>query len=476
MSTAIPAALDAIKKAVGPQGWLELPDDIEPYLTEWRKILHGHCQLVVRPASTAEVAKVVRICHDAGIEITPQGGNTGMVGGAVPNGGIVLCLDRMTAIRELDADNATMTVDAGCILADVQKAASDAGFLFPLSLAAEGACRIGGNIATNAGGNNTVRYGNMREQVLGLEVVLPEGRIWDGLRGLRKCNTGYDLKHLFIGSEGTLGVITGAVLGLAPAPGDRVCVMAATASWDDLLRLFRIIRKYLTGSLIAFEVFTGLGMELVKQHIANAVDPFTKPYAFYALIEAVCYGDKQSIRGNLEAGLEEALAQDVIADAVIAESGRQADGLWHIRECLPEAQLIEATVIKHDISVPISKIPAYVAEGSRIAGECVPGCRVLPFGHLGDGNLHFNLLSPANMPRETFLSFMESTNEALHGLAIEMGGSFSAEHGIGQAKTGDLRRHRSDVEMDMMIRIKSALDPKCLMNRGKVIGMPGFET
>jgi len=463
------SALDAIKETVGPNGWLTEDADLEPYVTEWRKILRGNCRMVVRPASTEETAKVVGFCHRAGIPITPQGGNTGMVGGGVPEDGIVLSTERMTAVRELGADNATITVEAGCILAAVQNAARDGGFLFPLSLAAEGSCHIGGNIATNAGGNNTVRYGNIRDLVLGLEVVLPDGRVWDGLRGLRKCNTGYDLKHLFIGSEGTLGVITAAVLALTPAPKDRVTAMATADSWQDLLKLFAIMRSHLAGSLVAFETFTGLGMEITARHVDDVIDPFTEPAPLYALIETVCYGDDAAVREALETGLGEAFEQELVGDAVIAESGPQADNLWRIREGLPEAQSVESTVIKHDISVPISKIPAYVAEGSKIATEIVPGCRVLPFGHMGDGNLHFNLLGPENLDRDEFLAHMGKVNRALHDLAVGMGGSFSAEHGIGLAKRDDLIRYRSDVEIEMMTWIKSAFDPSNLMNPGKVI-------
>jgi FAD/FMN-containing dehydrogenase len=462
-------ALNEIKGIVGQNGWLEEADEIEPYVTEWRKILHGHCRLVVRPRSTEEVSKVVRICHEAGIPITPQGGNTGMVGGGVPDGGIVLTTERLNKIRDIDTHNATITVEAGCILADVQAAARDAGFLFPLSLAGEGSCRIGGNIATNAGGNNTVRYGNTREQVLGLETVLPDGRVWDGLRALRKCNTGYDLKHLFIGSEGTLGVVTAAVLALVPAPKDRVTALATAASWEDLLTLFGIMNSQLAGSLVAFEVFTGLGMEVTKRHIAGVVDPFAEEHSFYALIEAVCYGNAATVRETIENGLGEAFEQGIVDDAVIAESSQQAEKLWLIREGLPEAQAIEATLIKHDISVPISKIPAFVKQGSDAAAAMIPGSRVMAFGHLGDGNLHFNLLAPDGLDRDQFLAHMARINRAMHDLAVAMGGSFSAEHGIGQAKRDDLARYRSDVEMDMMARIKSAFDPHNRMNPGKVI-------
>ncbi|MDG2204796.1 MAG: FAD-binding oxidoreductase [Alphaproteobacteria bacterium] len=463
------AALAAIKEAVGDNGWLADAANMAPYVNEWLKILEGTCQMVVRPGTTEQVAQVVRICHDAGIPITPQGGNTGMVGGAVPNGGIVLSTQRLNSIRELDADNATLTVEAGCLLADVQAAAADAGFLFPLTLASEGSCRIGGNIATNAGGNNTVRYGNTREQVLGLEVVLPDGRVWDGLRGLRKDNTGYDLKQLFIGAEGTLGVITAAVLSLVPAPRDRITAMAATESWDDLLKLFRIMRRRLSGSLVAFEVFTDLGIKITVDHIDDVNDPFTDGHRLYALMEATCYDNEAAVREAMETGLGEAFEEGIVTDAVLAESGQQAANLWNVREGLPEAQSMEAMVIKHDVSVPISRIPEYVAKGGALVEETIPGARLLPFGHMGDGNLHFNMLQPDDMERDVFLAFKSDINRKLHDLAIAMGGTFSAEHGIGLNKVGDLAHYRSEVELDLMARIKQAFDPANIMNPGKVI-------
>ncbi len=463
------AALAEIKKVVGDKGWLADSTDMQPYLHDWLKILEGSCQMVVRPDTTEQVARVVRICHDAEIPITPQGGNTGMVGGSVPFGGIVLATDRLNNIRELDADNATLIVEAGCLLKDVQAAATNAGFLFPLTLASEGSCSIGGNIATNAGGNNTVRYGNTREQVLGLEVVLPDGRVWEGLRGLRKDNTGYDLKQLFIGAEGTLGIITAAVLSLVPAPRDRVTAMATAESWDALLRLFRIMRVRLSGSLVAFEVFTDLGIKITVDHIEDAHDPFTDSHPLYALMEATCSDDEAAVREAVEAGLGEAFEDDIVTDAVLAESGQQAANLWKVREGLPEAQSIEATVIKHDVSVPISRVPEYVVKGGALVSEIIPGARLLPFGHMGDGNLHFNIMQPEDMERGAFLALKGAINRNLHDLAIAMGGTFSAEHGVGFNKVGDLAHYRSEVEMDLMARVKQAFDPTNIMNPGKVI-------
>ena len=463
------AAITAIKEVVGDNGWLADAADMEPYVNEWLKILEGSCQMVVRPATTEQVAQVVRICHDARIPITPQGGNTGMVGGAVPFGGIILTTDRLNNIRELDADNATLIVEAGCLLADVQAAAANAGFLFPLTLASEGSCSIGGNIATNAGGNNTVRYGNTREQVLGLEVVMPDGRVWEGLRGLRKDNTGYDLKQLFMGAEGTLGIITAAVLSLVPAPRDRVTAMATAESWDALLRLFRMMRVRLSGSLVAFEVFTDLGLKITVDHIEDAYDPFKDSHPLYALMEAACYDDEVAVREAVEAGLAEAFEDGIVTDAVLAESSQQAANLWKVREGLPEAQSIEATVIKHDVSVPISRVPEYVLKGGALVSETIPGARLLPFGHLGDGNLHFNMLQPEDMERDAFLALRGDINRNLHDLAITMGGTFSAEHGVGLNKVGDLAHYRSDVEMDLMARVKKAFDPANIMNPGKVI-------
>ena len=470
------AAFSGIKKVVGNRGWITDPNDMKPFVTEWLKILSGSCEMVILPSSSNEVAQVVRICNSAGIPITPQGGNTGMVGGAVPDDGIVLSTERLNKVRDLDVENATITVESGCLLADVQSAAADAGFLFPLTLASEGSCRIGGNIATNAGGNNTVRYGNTREQVLGLEVVMPDGRIWNGLRALRKDNTGYDLKHLFIGAEGTLGVITAAVLSLVPMPLDRITALAATESWDGLLKLLMNKRSRLSSALIAFEVFTDLGMKITVEHIHNASDPFGKTYPLYALIEAATYGDDAAIHVAMEAGLSEALEKGILVDAVLAESGAQAENLWNVREGLPEAQSIETLVIKHDISVPISKVPNFVMKGSAIMAEYIPGARLLPFGHMGDGNLHFNLLQPSEMTREAFLGHKLEINRKLHDLAISMGGSFSAEHGIGLNKVKDLARYRDDVEIDLMVSIKRAFDPINIMNPGKVIDNKSFET
>lgn len=432
--------------------------------------------MVVRPSSTDEVAKVVRICYGAGIPITPQGGNTGMVGGAVPNGGIVLSTERLNNVRDVDPDNATLTAEAGCLLADVQLAAANAGLLFPLTLASEGSCRIGGNIATNAGGNNTVRYGNTREQVLGLEIVLPDGSIWNGLRSLRKDNTGYNLKHLFIGAEGTLGVITAAVLSLEPAPKGRITGMAATESWDDLLKLFRIMRRRLSGAMVAFEVFTELGMKITVEHIDYVRDPFANSHPLYALIEAVCYDNVSMVREAMEVGLGDAFESGVVLDAVLAESGLQAEKLWNVREGLPEAQSVEAAVIKHDISVPISRVPEYVKKGEFLVSKTIPGSRLLPFGHMGDGNLHFNILQPDGMSRELFLAYKSSINRKLHDLAVSMGGTFSAEHGIGMNKVGDLSHYRSDLEMNLMVRIKEVFDPTNIMNPGKIIASETFET
>jgi len=463
-------ALDKIREVVGPSGWLDDEAELKPYLTEWRKILQGYCRMLVRPANTEQTAKVVAICHQAGIPITPQGGNTGMVGGAVPKDGILLCTSRMRTIRELDVDNSTITVEAGTLLAEVQDAARENGLLFPLSLASEGSCNIGGNIATNAGGNNTIRYGNMRELVLGLEIVLPDGQVWNGLRQLRKCNTGYDLKHLFIGSEGTLGIITAAVLALTPEPRARFTAMATANNWLDLQKLYNIINARLSGAVVAFEVFPHLGMEITIRHINNTNSPFDQPYPFYALIEAVDYGDDAAIRGNLETALGEALEANIITDAVLAVSTQQADNLWRIRETLPQAQSLEADVIKHDISVPVSKIPQYAEQATDLAKETIPACRVLPFGHMGDGNLHFNLLMPEKLDREQYLAYYTEVNRVLHDLAVNMGGSFSAEHGVGLVKCEEMQRYRSTVEMNLMARVKSAIDPANGMNPGKIFG------
>lgn len=463
------AVIERIHAIVGDQGVLRDPADQERYVTDWRGQDRGSCALVVRPASTAEVAAVMRVCHDNGIPVTPQSGNTGMVSGAVPHGGIVLTTERMARIRDLDTDNATMTVEAGCVLASARQAADEADMVFPLSLASEGSCRIGGNLATNAGGNNTVRFGNTRDNVLGLEVVLPDGRVWDGLRALRKNNTGYDLRHLYIGSEGTLGIVTAAVFRLAPSPAGRETVLAACPDIDSVVRLFRLVRKAVGDQLLAFEVMPRDAVNLAATHVPGVRSPFDEPHPQYALFELSRPEALGGLRDGLETLLERALEDGLVVDAVLAESEAQAAGLWAIRESIPEAQIKSGGVIKHDVSVPVSRIPEFVERGTRLLLGHVPDGTVIPFGHIGDGNIHFNLLQPAGTDKQAFLAHMPGVSRDMYDLTVELGGSFSAEHGIGLDKVDDMERYRSDVELDLMRTIKRALDPKDIMNPGKIL-------
>jgi len=460
--------LTALRDAVGDKGWIDM-DAAEPYLVEERGLWRGSAAAVVRPASTDEVAAVVRLCAKAGVPIVPHGGNTGLVGGGLPDGGIVISLARMNQVRAIDALNHTITVDAGCILADIQTAADEAGTLFPLSLGAEGSCRIGGNLSTNAGGVAVLRYGNARDLVLGLEVVLPDGRVWNGLRGLRKDNTGYDLKHLFVGAEGTLGIITAAVLKLYPKPRVTETAMAATATTNDLLELFSRAREHCGDALTAFEMIPRIGLDFVLRNVPDVVDPFAEPHPIYGLMELTSPRPGESLRDALEAVLASALEDGVLIDAVIAESAAQGAALWRIRDSMVEAQKPEGASIKHDVAVPVSRIAEFVAKASAAVEDALDGVRVVAFGHLGDGNLHFNLSQPVGADRDAFLARWGEANRIVHDIAVAMDGSFSAEHGIGTLKRDDLIRYKSVEEVDLMRTVKDALDPNGIMNPGKVL-------
>ncbi len=460
--------LDAIRGALGPGACITDQAGIEPYVTEWRGILRGRCSLVTRPTSTAEVSRILSICNEARVAVTPQGGNTGMVAAALPQGGIVLSTERLNRIRELDSDNAAMVVEAGCVLKDLQDAAGQVGQLLPLSLGAEGSCHIGGNLATNAGGTMTVRFGNARDLVLGLEVVLAGGEVWDGLRTLRKNNTGYDLKHLFIGSEGTLGVITAAALKLFPGLGSTETVLAALNTPDDVLKLFVRLRVQLGDDILGFETFPSLGLKLARKHIPDIRDPFAGDYPQYALVEAFSHRRDPVLRESLNEAFATALDDGLILDAVVAESQAQSDALWRIRESIPEAHAKEGATIRHDVSVPVSKVPQFLTAGKTLVEQRLPGVRVIAFGHIGDGNIHFNLLQPEDMAKDRFLARMPELNRAVHDLVDSLGGSFSAEHGIGMVKREDLARYRPAVELRMMRGIKSLLDPNHIMNPGKL--------
>ncbi|MEE8517125.1 MAG: FAD-binding oxidoreductase [Alphaproteobacteria bacterium] len=470
-------ALARIHDVVGAKGWIIDDAGMAPYVVDSRELYHGNCAAVVRPASREEVMGVIRLCAEARISVVPQGGNTGLVGGSVPpaeGGGIVLSLGRMNRIRDLDALNNTMTVEAGCILADLQTAAEDAGRLFPLSLGAEGSCMIGGNLSTNAGGVGVLRYGNARDLALGLEVVLPDGQLWDGLRGLRKDNTGYDLKHLFIGAEGTLGVITAAVLKLFPRPGAQETALVAVPRLGDVMGLLADARDASGDAVTAFELMPAIGIDLVLKHFPDMTAPMSGKTQWYVLIElsAGKIGASESegaLRLCLEGFLEKAFAAGTVSDAVIAASQAQASELWRFREILPESQTREGGSIKHDVSVPVSAIADFITQASQRVAVEMEGVRIFPFGHIGDGNIHFNLSQPPGMEKSDFLGHWRQFNRLVHDLAMEMGGSFSAEHGIGQLKRDELTHYRSGIELDLMRRIKQMLDPDGIMNPGKLL-------
>ena len=443
-----------------------------PYLHEERGLYHGKAALVLRPGATEEVAQIVTACAAAGLPIVPQGGNTGLCGGAAPHedaSEVILSLGRMNKVRAVDPMNFTITVEAGCILADVQKAAEEHGCLFPLSLAAEGSCQIGGNLATNAGGINVLRYGNARDLVLGLEVVLPDGRIWNGLRALGKDNTGYALRHLFVGSEGTLGIITAAVLKLFPRPTEVATALCALEKLEDATTLLNRARALSGDAVTAFELIPRIGLEMCAKHIAGVTDPFSEPHPWYILTEFSSSRPDVSVRGSFDALLETAFTEGIIVDAVIAESGERQKALWRIRESLSEAQKHEGGSIKHDISVPVSRVPQFISEGMAAIAKHFPGARPVPVGHLGDGNIHFNISQPVGADKAGYLARWEEMNRVVHDIVVGMEGSISAEHGIGQLKVEEMKHYKDPVELDLMRRLKRAIDPANLMNPGKVV-------
>ena len=446
---------------------------MERYLHEWRGIYRGVTPLVLRPSSTAQAAEVMRTCAQYRIGMVPQGGNTGLVGGAVPastpaSPQVLLSAERLTAIRALDTDNLTLTAEAGCVLARLQEAAERAGLLFPLSLAAEGSCQLGGNISTNAGGLNVLRYGNMRELVLGLEVVLPDGRVWSGLRGLRKDNTGYDLKQLFIGAEGTLGFITAATCRLYPRPARSITALVAVADIAAAVRLLRAAGDGFGGELQACELISSLALDLAVQDLSAGAAPLAGA-PWFVLLEAASTRPGATLQADAEHLLASLLEQGVIGDAVIAQSSAQAGQLWALRHGISSAQRLAGASIKHDISIPVSRLAEFEAEAGRLMQGLAPGCRPVVFGHLGDGNLHYNVSQPPGTPAGEFLARWEEVSRRVHALAVEMGGSFSAEHGIGQLKTSELARLRNPVEISLMRSVKQALDPAGLMNPGKLL-------
>ena len=467
-----PELLDQIKAVVGPRGFLEDAADTAPYLSEWRGRFTGKAAAVIRPASTEEVAEVVRLCHGAGQPIVPQGGNTSLVGGSIPfetGSEIVLSLSRMNRIRELDALNHTVTVEAGCVLQTLQEAAAEADRLLPLSFGAEGTCQIGGCLSTNAGGSMTVRYGNTRDLVLGLEAVLPDGRVWNGLRRLRKDNTGYDLKHLFIGAEGTLGIITAAVLKLFPRPKQIETAFAAVPDPAAAIALLAAMREATGDAVTAFELIPRLGIDFALRHVQGVVDPLAEKYEWYVLLETSAGTRSEGFRALFESGLEQGFEAGLILDAVLAENTTQQRAFWFIREAIVEAQKYEGGSLKNDVSVPVSRVADFIAAASDAVSARIPGIRLVPFGHVGDGNIHFNLSQPEGADTAGYMARWDEIQTAVNDIVVGMGGSISAEHGIGRIKREELLRVKSPVEIELMRAIKAAFDPKGIMNPGKLV-------
>ena len=447
--------------------------DLSAWEHDWRKRQQGVALAVVRPGSTTEVAAVVKACAAAGVAIVPQGGNTGLVVGGVPDTSgteVVLSLQRMNAIRSVDTANLTLVAEAGCVLQAVQEAAERAGLLFPLSLAAEGSCTIGGNLATNAGGTQVVRYGNARDLCLGLEVVTAQGEVWHGLSGLRKDNTGYDLRHLFVGSEGTLGIITAASLKVCPAPQANLTAWAAVPTLDAAVALLGLAHRHLGAGLTGFEMMGQFALSLVDKHYPQQRVPLWRDTPYCVLMENSDHENEAHARSQFEQLLEAAMDHGCVTDAVVAESIAQAHQLWHIRESIPLAQAQEGLNIKHDVAVTASQIPAFVAQATQVLEAALPGIRLVNFGHLGDGNLHFNVQAPEGHDAAAFLRDHEpQVNALVYDTVAQFGGSISAEHGIGGLKADTLHHYKSAVALDLMARIKQALDPLNTLNPGRVV-------
>ncbi len=463
--------IEALRAAVGaPQVLVD--GDLSAWELDWRRRDRGRALAVVRPGSTAEVAAVVKACASHGASLVPQGGNTGLVGASVPDASgtqVLLSLVRLNRVRAIDAANLTMTVEAGCVLQAVQDAAGTAGLLFPLSLAAEGSCTIGGNLATNAGGTQVLRYGNARELCLGLEVVTPTGAVWDGLCGLRKDNTGYDLRDLYIGSEGTLGVITAATLKLYPQPAASSTALAACATLDDAVALLGLAQARLGAGLTGFELMGRFALSLVEKHVPTLPRPLS-PSPWTVLLEHSDTESEAHARSAFEGLLAAALEAGCIDDAAVAESVQQSRQLWQLRESIPLAQAEEGLNIKHDIALPVSRIPAFVAHTDALLAQRFPGVRLVNFGHLGDGNLHYNVQAPVGAAAPDFLRAHEAAvNESVYDAVLAHGGSISAEHGIGALKREQLPRYKSPVALALMRTIKQALDPQGLMNPGRLL-------
>ena len=460
--------IDELKSIVGPSGWTSDPDELLPHLTEWRDVFHGETLLMVSPGNTEQVSAVIKACAADNTAVVPQGGNTGLCGGAIPDETgqqVLLSLSRMNAIRCVSPNDFSMIVEAGCILADAQAAARQAERFFPLSLAAEGTCQIGGNLSTNAGGINVLRYGNARDQVLGLEVVLADGTIWNGLRGLRKDTAGYDIKHLFIGSEGTLGVITAANLRLYPAVRETQTAMIAVNSPKQAVDLLAELRGSLADQLQAFELIPSRAIRYLRRHMSALKIPFTDDYPWYVLLESSLGENAQTLENALAAALEKQLG----IDAVIAKNVSEQDGLWRIRHSISEVQKFEGVSLKHDVSVPLGKIGDFIEAAEAAVLKVMPDARIVAFGHIGDGNVHFNIGQPKSWEGDSFRDEAASLSNVVYDVVNSLQGSISAEHGIGQLKRELLKQYCGEEEIAVMKSIKAALDPGNILNPGKVL-------
>jgi FAD/FMN-containing dehydrogenase len=462
------SVINRLKEAAGPRGWSDDPSEIAPHLKEWRGKYQGKSALLLKPDSTQAISRILAICNETRTPIVPQGGNTGLVGGQIPfENEIILSLSRMNRIRAVDASGMNMVAEAGVTLSAVQDAAAKADRLFPLSIASEGSATIGGNVSTNAGGVHVLHYGNTRDLVLGVEAVLADGRVLDMLRTLRKDNTGYDLKQLFIGAEGTLGIVTAVALKLFAQPAERVTALIALRDPQAAIDLLSHLQAATGGAMSAFELMPRLGMEFVLAHIPQTADPLSAPSPWYVLAEA-----SGGANSNLESAMENALASsDRVADAVIAKSDAQRASLWKLREAMSEAQKPEGGSIKHDVSVPIKDIPAFLKEGIAAVEKLVPGVRPVPFGHIGDGNIHFNFTVPKGGDNAAFLARWNEIQDTVHDIVNRYHGSISAEHGLGIMKVHEIERYKSAAELDVMRALKGTLDPNIILNPGKVVAV-----
>ena len=460
-----------IKTTLGPKGWIENKEVIEPYLIEERGIYKGESSLLLRPKTTKEVSNILKICNKNNIKIVPQGGRTGLCGGTIPSETgkeVMLSLERMNKIKNFNEENFTITVEAGCILSNIQNTVDKKKFLFPLSLASEGSCTIGGNLSTNAGGINVLRYGMVRDLVLGIEVVLANGKILKNLTSLRKDNRGYDLKHLFMGSEGTLGIITAAVLKLFPSPRYIETALFAIPDPEAAIKLFGMARNASADLLNAYELISRIGMDMVLKHIPNTKEPMKNTYKWYVLLE-FSSSSKNNLRKQMEDLFELAVDKNIVLDGVIAESSQQRTELWVLRDGLNEAQKPEGGSIKHDISVPINKVSAFIDRASKCVEKYIPNVRIVAFGHIGDGNIHFNISQPMNYNKKEFLDKWEDVNKIVFDIVKNLDGSFSAEHGIGKLKRKELIIYNPIIEVNLMKSIKSTFDPNNILNPGKVL-------